>query len=318
MAFETHHCNAKQSPFNFTFQMPSHLNCDVDPNRLETIQELASGRFGVVREMRNLRTHVSYAVKFYHSTRTRGDLIAFKQSIPILISFHHLCVHPIISLTPPREGSGPMIAMEYLPNGSLADILFKIERNQTPEFWTHTQITIILIGILQGLTYLHSHGIVHAGLKPSDILLDENYRPKISDYATWTMERTGVIKPSQVGSPTYTAPEIYDCQVVPTESVDIFAFGLILYELIVGQKAFPLSLSTTAVMKRVILDQRPKIPETVDLRVRQIISQCWSVRLEDRPRASEVLEQFAAFDFKIFADVDRREIAAFVNDIQNT
>jgi serine/threonine protein kinase len=184
-------------------------------------------------------------------------------------------------------------------------------------YWTHTQIAIIVAGIAIGINRLHTCGIAHGALKPSDILLGENYQPKISDYVTWTMERTRVAKPSQVGSPTYTAPEIYDCAIDPTGSVDVFAFGLILYELAVGEKAFPLSLSTAAVMKRVIMGQRPTIPQTVDPKVSRLITRCWAPQPERRPTASEAIETLASFDFEILPDVDHRQVIAYLHNMQN-
>jgi serine/threonine protein kinase len=80
-----------------------------------------------------------------------------------------------------------MVTMECLLNGSLADVPLKAERNQAPAFWTHTQIAIILGGILHGIAYIHAQDIVHGGLKLSDTLLDRNNRPRISDYATSIM-----------------------------------------------------------------------------------------------------------------------------------
>jgi serine/threonine protein kinase len=131
------------------------------------------------------------------------------------------------------------------------------------------------------------------------------------------MERTGVATLLPVGSLSYAAPEIYDCTIAPKETVDILEFGLIFSELVIGQKAVPLSLSAASAMKRVISGQRPVIPQTVDSQVSGLISQCWSSRPEDRPTASEVIEKLTAFGFENFPDVDRREITAVIHHIQN-
>jgi serine/threonine-protein kinase len=254
-----------------------------NPARLESVRDIASGRFGIVRQMRNPRTHQNYAVKFCHAPRTRGDFAAFKETLPLFASVCHPCVVPLKSIIASRDGSGPTVTMEYVPNGSLADVLLSVERGQPPVYWTHTQIAIIVAGIAFGIKHLHICGIVHGIWKPSHIFSDQNYQPRISDYVTWTMERTRIVKLSQVGSPTYIAPEMYDCKRVPSGGVDVFAFGLILYELVVGEKAFPLSLSTGVVMKRMIMGQRPSIPQTVNPNVSHLITPCWAPQPENRP-----------------------------------
>jgi serine/threonine protein kinase len=185
-----------------------------------------------------------------------------------------------------------------------------------PAFWNHTVSAIIVAGIALGMNYLHNAGVIHAMLKPADILLDERHRPKITDYATFTMEQIGAVKPSQVGSPGYIAPELYEDSVLPSTSVDVFSFGLILYELVVGTPAFSPSLSASAVMKRVVLGQRPDIPASVSPIVRRLITQCWSGQPSDRPRFAEILSQLTSCDFKIFPDVDSETITKFIEEMQ--
>lgn len=290
---------------------------ELDPVRLDEVSDLACGRYGIVRHMINPRNDRHYAVKFYNPHRFSGDSAALMNQVSSLIGLSHPCVNPILLFTPPRDGSGPVIASTFLPMGSLDEVLQKIERHNRPDYWTNTQIAIVAAGIALGMNYLHACGITHGTLKPADILLDGNCRARITDYATYTLERLRAVKSSQVGSPSYLAPEVYEDGVVPTQKIDVFAFGLILYELVVGGKVFPTALSTAAVMKRVLLGHRPKIPASVEPWVRTMIERCWGIRPDARPTFAEIVDQMNSHEFRLFSDVDTNIVSAFTNDMQN-
>lgn len=67
-----------------------------------------------------------------------------------------------------------------MPNGSLREILDKSRHLLAPHEWTDTKKYINLLGIALGMKYLHSQNVVQRDLKPSNILLDENFYPHIS------------------------------------------------------------------------------------------------------------------------------------------
>jgi len=101
----------------------------------------------------------------------------------------------------------------------------------------------IVSGICKGLTSAHSHGILHRDIKPANILLDPQASPKIGDF--------GLARPvgdhendSAFGTPGYTAPEVVNNPSAVDESTDIYAVGVILYELLTGK--LPESIYTPA------------------------------------------------------------------------
>jgi serine/threonine protein kinase len=99
----------------------------------------------------------------------------------------------------------------------------------------------MIVGIILGMRYLHSQSIIHRDLKPENILLDRLSRIRIGDFGLAREDSYFFSKPG-AGTPLYMAPEIILLGQPPTTKVDVFAFGLILYEILVGRAVFPKSL----------------------------------------------------------------------------
>jgi serine/threonine protein kinase/Tol biopolymer transport system component len=146
----------------------------------------------------------------------------------------------------------------------------------------------IAIQIASGLDAAHQAGIVHRDLKPANILLARDGHVKILDFGlaklgpsstdaleTATLEtHPGMV----MGTPGYMSPEQVKGQATDHRS-DIFSFGLILYELLAGQRAF--HGAAAEAMAAILNNDPPELPETVPLGVRQIVAGC----LEKDPAA---------------------------------
>lgn len=76
----------------------------------------------------------------------------------------------------------PTILTEYLPNGSLKEMLDKEKRSIADSNWNATKKYICLLGISDAMKYLHKKGILHRDLKPQNILIDNNYYPRVCDF----------------------------------------------------------------------------------------------------------------------------------------
>lgn len=125
------------------------------------------------------------------------------------------------------------LAMEYLPNGTLADVIAK---GLTPR-----QALSILAQLAGGLSVMHARGIIHRDLKPANIMVREDGTMAIADFgiakkldaAAAGQTRHGEL----IGTPYYIAPELVENKPA-SERSDIYSLGIIYYEMLTGQKPF--------------------------------------------------------------------------------
>lgn len=99
------------------------------------------------------------------------DRRAFESLIrPFLeLSLH---VIPIAGFIPPMRDAEQVLLSPYLKGGSLEAIFTRVHRIDPPTFWTDSRKALLIAGLLSGLLDLHSHGIFHADLKRSDLIVD--------------------------------------------------------------------------------------------------------------------------------------------------
>ncbi|XP_071682841.1 probable LRR receptor-like serine/threonine-protein kinase At1g56140 [Lolium perenne] len=133
------------------------------------------------------------------------------------------------------EGNKPLLVYEYLENGSLDHALFGKGRSNLD--WP-TRFEICL-GIARGLAYLHEESsirVVHRDIKASNILLDANLNPKISDFGLAKLydDQETHVSTKVAGTFGYLAPE-YAMRGHVTEKVDVFAFGVVVLETLAGR-----------------------------------------------------------------------------------
>nr|CAD1824848.1 unnamed protein product [Ananas comosus var. bracteatus] len=142
------------------------------------------------------------------------------------------------------EGAQRLLIYEYMQNGSLDNNLF--ENGESFLNWK-TRFQIIL-GVARGLRYLHEDSnlrIVHRDIKASNILLDDKFQPKISDFglARFFPEDQAYLSTKFAGTLGYTAPE-YAIRGELSEKADIYSFGVLVLEIISSRKNTDLTLPT--------------------------------------------------------------------------
>jgi len=142
----------------------------------------------------------------------------------------------------------PWVVMEYIAGASLKDILDANPRG-LPDDEVHTWFR----GIADGVAYLHDHGIVHRDLKPANVF-DDNGTVKIGDYGLSKYiscsRRSG--NTESVGTCHYMAPEIGRGEY--GKEIDIYALGIVLFELLTGTVPFDGESSQEVLMKHLTAD----------------------------------------------------------------
>jgi serine/threonine protein kinase len=191
--------------------------------------------------------------EFFGDTSQNGS-DKFMKEVEMLVTLQHPCVVPIVGYSLPTRRSPAQIGTKFAVNGSLRSALEK-----RPSFVNDTGIAMIIVGLAHGLEFLHKNKVIHRDLKPENILLDDKGWPLISDFGSSRLGDLEITQTLQVGSPLYMAPEMYD-DFDYTTAADVFVFGLILYEVVVGKSVFERDTRVLALMQKVARGERPEIP----------------------------------------------------------
>jgi serine/threonine-protein kinase len=207
--------------------------------------------------------------------------------------------------------------MKYMENGSLYDFVKQVAARKAPAFWNPTKIGIIICGIVYGMKFIHSEGFVHRDLKPRNLLIDERGRCRIGGLGLSKFIVTGVTwwTGGVVGTVQYAAPELYNNPPY-SEKIDVFAFELILYELVVGSPVFGPGLSPEQIMKKVLDDVPPDLPQNMSEDVKTLIQRCWAGKPSDRRPFDHVLGALQRIRLKVLLAVTSDVVKAFLADIR--
>lgn len=167
------------------------------------------------------------------------------------------------------------LSMEYVDGEDLASLLKRIGR------LPHDKALEIARQLCAGLAAAHDKGVVHRDLKPANVMLDGRGRARITDFGL-AVAAHEVTEGELSGTPAYMAPEQLEGKGASVQS-DIYALGLVLYELYTGRKAF--EATTFSELKRKRQEETPvalsELTRDVDPIVDRVILRC----LEKDPRA---------------------------------
>jgi serine/threonine protein kinase len=283
----------------------------------ERVRELGRGVCGVVDLMKHQGKNQYLAVKEVQPG-PQFDSERILREVRVLCALDHPCILRIVGWSlPGREYRLARIATEFIKNGSVERALGCVRQGEPPAFWTHTNISIILAGLVLGLRYIHSKDIIHQSIKPSNLLIDDNIRVRIADFASARFEDCGTISTGVSGSYVYSTPEALEDveeRYVPTKNGDVFSFGLVLYEILVGESAFPKG-NAMRIVKLHSEGWRPAIPAWIHPIVRTLIEQCWSKKPHERPSFDEIYAVLSSHSFPFYADVPNDVVKKYIAGI---
>ena len=215
----------------------------------------------------------------------------------------------------------PSIITEYVPNGSLRSVLKNERMRRSNPEWTVTKKYISLLGISSAMRYLHEHGIIHRDLKSDNILLDENFYPKVCDFGIsrcfpYILTKTiQITMTSEMGTPIYMAPELIDCDDEHFgPMIDVYSFGILAYEIVTGKRPYCelTNITPFRLYNRVRSGYRPQFTDGVTQKMMDLIKKCWSQNIMDRPTFAEIFTDFSYFNEKI----DENEVNDFLANLE--
>ena len=184
---------------------------------------LGAGAYGEVWAGVDKNTGRRVAIKFYaHRRGVDWSLLSREVEKLVFLSADRYVVQ---LLEVGWEAEPPFYVMEFVENGSLEDLLRAHGTFSVPE------AVEMFREIAIGLNHAHGRGVLHCDLKPANILLDQDHRPRLADFGQSRLSHEQ--KPA-LGTLFYMAPEQADLDAVPDVRWDVYALGAILYCLLVG------------------------------------------------------------------------------------
>ncbi|KAJ1284872.1 hypothetical protein BS78_03G238400, partial [Paspalum vaginatum] len=294
-AFLQRHCSLRPKVYSYM---------EVKRMTKSFVHQLGQGGCGVVYKGR-LPDGRLVAVKMLKDLK--GDDEQFMNEVASISTTSHVNIVTLIGFC--VQGSKRALVYDYMSNGSLERFIFRDHlEDRNPLSWD--KLFEIAAGIARGLEYLHrgcNTRIVHFDIKPHNILLDENFCPKISDFglAKLSAQRESTISIGIArGTVGYIAPELFSRQfgVISSKS-DVYSYGMMILEMVGSirntnssnmdssdELYFPLWIYEN--LDQYCLDASEMAMGDGELVRKMIIVGLWCVQVmpTDRPSMSQVLE----------------------------
>ncbi len=264
---------------------------DLIGGKFRVLSQLGKGSFGTVYRVEDTLLGRHFALKVLHTHLASGAQIRdrFLQEIDVMLSLMHDNIVPLRDFG--ELGPSLYFTMDLIEGRSLLDIMREMKGPmELDRALTLTQ------QLLRGLELAHAKGVVHRDLKPENLLVEhggeEDEKLRIADFGVAHVFRdvTGGVELTQggqmIGTPAYMSPEQWKAEEVTNRS-DLYAVGIIFYELISGKRPFKAKTQAEFMdqhlhgMPRPLQEFQlePKIPEAIEV----VMLRCLAKAPEERP-----------------------------------
>jgi serine/threonine protein kinase len=287
---------------------------DVVPDEKHELGRGAFGRvvYGCTKEKKTRSGIIparDVAVKFWmRPLATMDDQRAFMREIEVANTVHHPACVSLLSYS-----IVPVATVCEFLKYTLRNVIQSESRGVPPTStlpdhtevkWDDTTRAIVAIGVAFGMEYLHSKNIIHRDLKTDNILLDDRFRPKVGDFGLSKIMSTDTEQvshamqmTSNLGTPLFMAPELFmDVDDPYTTAVDVYAYGMLLYELCTLARPFKEKGEMQKFQLQLFVagGQRPTIPPEVPDSYRALMTECWNHNPSARPTFAQIVQKMVA------------------------
>ena len=266
-------------------------------------EKLGEGGYGSVYKGK-LRSGHLVAVKVMNISKANGQ--DFINEVATIGRIHHVNVVQLIGFC--AEGSKRALVYDFMPNGSLDKYIFPQQEDRIS--LSYRKMYEISLGVAHGIEYLHRGcdiQILHFDIKPHNILLDQNFTPKISDFGlakSYPTDHNTVSLTAARGTMGYMAPELFYKNIGGVSyKADVYSYGMLLMEMASRRKnlnVFAESLSQiyfpTWVYDQLTEGKDIEMEDTSEeeqkLAKKMITVALWCIQLKpsDRPSMNKVVE----------------------------
>jgi len=218
--------------------------------RYQVLRLLGSGAMGsvVLAEDPRIKRKVAIKLMKLDAVRTEADqheyLARFQREAEVSGLLNHPGIVAIYDVGE-VEGHGPFLAMEFVAGRPLDGII------KSSSVLTMKEKLRIAVGLADALDHAHAKAIVHRDVKPGNVMVGEDGRPKLMDFGIAKREDASLTQTGTfLGTPSYASPEQIKEGTVDSRS-DIFSFGVLVFELMSGQSPFP-GTSINTILYRIV------------------------------------------------------------------
>lgn len=205
------------------------------------IQEIGRGGMATVYSAKQTSMNRTVAIKVLprHFLHDPGFLERFNREVEVISGLEHPHILPIYDY---GETEGvPFIAMRYLGGGSMAQMV----RRGVPSL---DELRKPFQQIAEALDHAHRQGIIHRDLKPGNVMLDEQGNAYLSDFGIARVMGSDLTGSAIIGTPAYMSPEQAQGVAIDARS-DIYALGIVLFELITGREPYQAETPMSVLLK---------------------------------------------------------------------
>ncbi len=254
---------------------------------------LGKGAMGVVYKALDARIDRTVAIKTIHAGLMQGDLASelstrFLREIRAVGNLRHPNIVAIFDAG--EENGEPYYVMEFVEGRELSDYL------QANSRFSMEQTLHIARQLLSAFSYTHQKGIIHRDIKPANIFITYEGDVKVADFGIAKVENSELTQVgTSIGTPSYMSPEQCRGQVVDQRS-DLFSIGIVLYELLTGEKPFQ-GNSAHALMHHILQSAPGKpsalnagLPATVDKLFERALAKNPAERFQNADEFLQALE----------------------------
>jgi FtsZ-binding cell division protein ZapB len=286
----------------------------IDCQEYETVRMIGKGTTAVVDLVRD-KSGREYAIKFLKVSLTdRQQQQYFIREIEIMAQANHPALLRLVGCALPNpQDESAAIVMDYMPRGSLFEVLELEKVGQAPRDWNMTRKLIVILGLAGGMRYLHARSIIHRDLKSENVLFDDSLGPHIADFGLSRIitrdDPKGLKMTRKIGTPIYMAPELFQGQTYD-QKVDVYAFAILTYEILSSMLPFADIPNPVALGVRVAGGVRPPIPPRVPEPWARLIRRCWAPVPSARPEFDEIVDVLWSDDL-LMPDCDREVVKEY-------
>ncbi|XP_071693816.1 MAP3K epsilon protein kinase 1-like isoform X2 [Rutidosis leptorrhynchoides] len=252
-------------------------------NRYRLGDEIGKGAYGRVYKGLDLDNVDFVAIKQVSLENiAQEDLNIIMQEIDLLKNLNHKNIVKYLGSLTTRTHL--YIILEYVENGSLANIIKPNNFGPFPE----SLVAVYIAQVLEGLAYLHEQGVIHRDIKGANILTTKEGLVKLADFGVATkLTEADINTHSVVGTPYWMAPEVIEMSGVCAAS-DIWSVGCTVIELLTCIPPY-YDLQPMPALFRIVQDESPPIPDSLSPGITDFLHQCFKKDAKLRPDAKTLL-----------------------------